>query len=143
MIAARHPRFPFAALLCVAPLLGACGGSELDGSLFEGLRTVVDPAVIAPEGVAAVRCSVDRGADFLAPGDFTARLVPETGREGGATLAGVDPQLTVSGTGAGTYRVFCEIPKYQAADPVGALLTINPGPVLKTRPVFGDSPSSR
>lgn len=140
MLAARPPRLPFAVFLCAAPLLGACGGAELEGSLFEGLRTIIDPAVIAPEGVAAVRCAVDRGADYLSPGDFTARLVPETGRAGGAALSGTDPQMVVTGTGAGTYRVFCEIPKYQAADPVGALLTINPGSVLKTRPVFGNNP---
>ncbi|MBL8787248.1 MAG: hypothetical protein JNJ59_20250 [Deltaproteobacteria bacterium] len=138
----RSASVPLAALPLVsaALALGACGGSKLDGSLYEGLHTVIDPDTIAPTGTAAVRCSVDRGGDWLAPGDFTARMEAVTGREGGAALAGQHPALTVSGTGAGTYRVFCEIPKYGATDPDGALLTIKAGPTLKTRPVFGKNP---
>lgn len=117
----------------------ACGDDE-KGSAYEGLRTVVDPNAIGPGGSAQVICSVDKSSKKLKPEDFTARVTADNALFGDAAISGVNPAMVVSGTRAGTYRVQCEIPKLNAIDEVGAILTINPGSVVKTRPVFGQNP---
>jgi len=124
--------------LVMLPLAGC--GSDKKGSLYSGLHTAVNPNAIAPGGSALIICTTDKASKKLKPEDFTARVISESALFGDAAITGINPAMNVSGTRAGTYRVFCEIPKAQAVDTVGAVLTINPGPVLKTRPAFGKNP---
>jgi len=125
--------------LAMIPLSSGCGDDK-KGSLYEGLHTAVNPAAIGPGGTAAVTCTTDKASKKLKPEDFTARVISESALFGDAAVTGINPAMMVGGTRSGTYRVFCEIPKLQAIDTVGAQLTINAGPVLKTRPTFGQNP---
>ncbi len=127
------------ATLALIPLSGGCGDDK-KGSLYEGLHTAVNPTAIGPGGSAAVICTTDKASKKLKPEDFSARVISESALFGDATITGINPAMSVSGMRAGTYRVFCEIPKIEAIDTVGALLTINAGPILKTRPSFGQNP---
>lgn len=124
-----------AASLSAVVLLAACG-SELDGSLYDGLTTELEPATLTAGDTGLVLCSVSRGDKWIADGDYSARVTPETGLEGGATLAG----LSITGTRTGTYRVQCEIAKYTAVDPEGAILTVVAGEAVATRPSFATNP---
>lgn len=124
--------------LALIPLLAACGGDK-KGSLFEGLRTTIDPTQITPGATAAILCTTDKASKKLKPEDFTARVTPVGALFGDAAVSGTNPGMTVTGTRAGTYRVQCEIPRLEAIDDVGAILTINPGQVVKTRPSFGQT----
>lgn len=134
---ARAHHLPVRLGFTAAIALAACG-SELDGSLYDGLMTTLTPEVITAGETAAIGCSVERGERWVATSDYAARVEPETGRAEGAVIA-TDP-LRVTGTKKGTYRVRCEIPKYNALDPVGALLTVNAGPAVAVRPSFAQNP---
>lgn len=124
-------RFPLALVLFTA----ACG-SELDGTLYDGLTTSLDPSTVVAGNDATILCSVERGEKWLEPTDYAARLTPITGPEGGATVSA----LKANGTKKGTYLVQCEIPKYNAVDPVGAVLTVVPGEAVAVRPSFSRNP---
>lgn len=130
---------PLSALALVPFLMTACGDDD-EGVAYEGLHTIVDPASITPGGSAAIICTVDKGSKKLKPEDFTARVEAVSGLVGDVAVSGVNPAMRVGGTQAGTYKVRCEIPKLEAVDTVGATLTITPGSVVKTRPIFGQNP---
>lgn len=128
------------ALGSILPLaLTACGDDD-KGNVKNAVHTALAPTEIDPGGLSAITCSTDKSSKKIKPTDFTARVVAESALFGDAAVTGAAPELKVGGTRSGTYRVFCELPKLQLADEVGALLTIKAGTIQKTRPVFGQNP---